>query len=257
MTETDAHKFVELEIAGRIKNLSPAVRSDWIRAVMKSGVIETAREIIRDLADDPEETWLSTKGFYRRLHDRNREKDRPEGKAEYVYGDGAFEVVAVCPRVDLPDICLRIGYPTASRFSNGVLRGIDWTEDLLMNAMQKPLREIRNTYGGDWILNVWKAKPAFPNLDRDPEARGKAEKIILAGPNTPGRRWLEKQKEPTAQAVASDLPEVKAPVSYAQVAPKDMIERLRALPNGSSTGPIKFDPDNDPELQDEFSLPVS
>lgn len=257
MTEGDAYGLVELEIGGRMKNLSDATRSDWVRAVVRAGDAATAREIIRELADDPEENWLTTKGFYRRLYERNKDAGEPQGKCDYVYGDdGAFEVVAQMLRPGMPDWCMKLAYPTDRRWGNGVVRRIEWTEDRLRDAMQPAFRRIRATYGGDWVLSVWAAKAGVSDpMDRDPGARDDAERKIMAGPDTPGRRWLLANRgKPPVEAVTESLPEIP-PASLPVCASQEMIDRLRAIePPAMAAGPIRFDPDNDPELQDRPSF---
>lgn len=252
-TGHDATEFVELEIAGRCRMLSDASKGDWVRAILRCGDIGVARQIVRELADDPDENWLSTKGFYRRLNKLSQEQDEPQGKADFVYGDGEFDVVATCPRIGLPDICIPLAYPTARRFGNGVIRAIPWTEDRLRDAMQHTFRGIRATYGGDWILSIWQAQRLSGCSDREIGAREKAEAMILAGPDTPGRRWLlGHQSQDLVNAVAAEIPSVQAIGDGGAVATREMIERLRAMP-AATEGPKVFDPE-DPELIDpEFA----
>lgn len=179
------------------------------------------------------------------------EQGEPKGKYDFIYGtDGEFDVVASCPRCDgRPDFCVRLAYPTARRYENGVVRSIPWTEDRLREAMQSPFRTIRGMYSGDWILSIWRATPSLSRpIDRDAGARAQAEERILSGIDTPGKRWLllHRGQSPVA-AVAASLPSIP-PAPKAVCATREMIDRLREVPPAPiGGGPRRFDPD-DPEL---------
>lgn len=116
-------------------------------------------------------------------------------RPEYIYGpDGEFEVYAVCIRSDLPDVVYRLSYPTARRWADGQVARIPWTEDRLRDGLSRTMRQIRDIYGGEWILDIHYRRPPIIRSGRTPGARAVAEQRILAGPDMPGRRFLERQR---------------------------------------------------------------
>jgi hypothetical protein len=102
-----------------------------------------------------------------------------------------YEVYAV--RVGERPWSMRLCYPIARTYSGGVRRSAHWPEDQLREAAQSTFRRVRAAYGGTWELHIRLPleQPSTP-MDRDPDARADAERAILAGPDTPGRRFLER-----------------------------------------------------------------
>ena len=56
MNNAEVQHLVEVEIASRYRRLDDTVRGDWVRAVWKSGDLDTARQIVRELVDNPDAT---------------------------------------------------------------------------------------------------------------------------------------------------------------------------------------------------------
>ena len=118
------------------------------------------------------------------IWNRLNKKDR----TKYQYGFGEFEVW-----VTNGSYKLRLAYPTAkiviSKDSNQVVDA-NWTEDTLFNALQGTQRRFEAQYGGKWDLIIDRfVDPHYP-IDKPIGAFKTAEANILAGPDTPGKRFL-------------------------------------------------------------------
>ena len=72
-------------------------------------------------------------------------------------------------------------------YSSGKIPDID--TNVIQNEAERMCRHFKELYGGDWIYRFHAEEPPIDNL-RGQAARDKAFANILAGPNTPGRRWL-------------------------------------------------------------------
>jgi hypothetical protein len=169
-----------------------------------------------------------------------------------VNGTGEFEVFCVRTDVD-PQDSRRITYPIARVYENNKVIPVPWTSELLMDAMQRTLRCHRNAYGGQWHLRIVKAEPDAVQQDRPHGSRAEAEAIILAGPDTPGRRFLQRlrgQSQPLIPALAGQLHRVE-PVEVPKVASRADLERLHQKPEYTGE-PVMFDPDHDPALQGDL-----
>jgi len=84
----------------------------------------------------------------------------------------------------------RICYPVGRIYGGNTVRPIPWTDDTLRDALQPTLRTYRQTYGGTWELHLRTPRRLPVPMDRDPLARRRAIDRVLAGPDTPGRRFL-------------------------------------------------------------------
>ncbi len=74
-------------------------------------------------------------------------------------------------------------------------------------------------YGGAWITVVGKARPARPSIPpcARAESRRQACAQILAGPETPGRRWLERYLARAARRdAATDAAQTSEPARLAE-----------------------------------------
>jgi len=172
------------------------------------------------------------------------------GPYRLIYGEGEFGVFAVCLAKSWE---MRLSYPTARVFKSGLKEQAQWTEELLMDAMQGTLRRIRATYGGEWFLRIAHAEHEPYSGDRPVGSRAEAERLVLAGPDTPGKRFLENRTAPSMDALAASLapPVEPPPVTTATRVALDALAGGAAVVEGG--GAARFDPDNDPELQDEYS----
>ena len=118
------------------------------------------------------------------------------GKCRLIYGyDGYFVVYAIrLADKDHAEWAMPLPYPTARVGPNGVRKLAQWTEELLMEKLQPTLRSIRGTYGGDWVLDIRVREQIPYETERRPGAREDAVRRVLAGPDTPGKRWLLRHK---------------------------------------------------------------
>lgn len=115
------------------------------------------------------------------------------GRPRFLYGDdGEFEALAVCPREGLPDIVHTLSYPTARQWPDGQVSCIPWTEDRLRDALAPTMRRLRGIYGGEWILLIVSAVRTAAPMQRSVGTAHAVEQRILAGPDTPGKRFLQR-----------------------------------------------------------------
>ena len=105
----------------------------------------------------------------------------------------------------------------------------------------------REKCGGTWYLDIRGRQPESVIFDRPRGARAEAERVIVSGPDTPGRRFLLARKPwlSLTQSVAAALPRVPEIPREPVVASRAALERLQT----GRTGPTRFDPEHDPELQ--------
>jgi hypothetical protein len=289
MTELEATQFVTDEIASRYKTLPDATRGDWMRAVKKADSIDTARKIVRAIVDDPE-TTLCVKAFYKGLRQSGASL-RPEGEYSFIIGEGEFEVFAVTTLALGRLWRKKLTYPTHRRYENGTVTPIPWTAENLMDAMQSTLRFIRETYGGDWWLEIKNPEPELvpeiggQALSGRSVASALADKLeVPPEPAPDGRRvaaMIEAMKAAdtrSTQEHTRSLPEPREAKTGPGVplegdrptqtklgalndtleAGRDMVKRVQEgerpkgkLPEKVSGQP--FDPKHDKELQDEFT----
>lgn len=242
MNNAEVVQFVELEIASRYRTLDDTVRGDWVRAVWKAGEIETARQIIREIVDDPE-TTLNVKNFYRRLKSRRT----PTAGRE-----------TLAPAYDPYVRCLEAprDHPTWENRQWFVMGGVEGgdlepfrraeagNKQHVADWAQMAARHFQSVYGGQWCGVV---REAVNDPDDNPTSPGQrkanAERQILDGPDTPGRRWLKRhQGQSGVTALAAGLKTVPPTEKPNVVATKDMIDRLKAPPVITSE-PLKADAD--------------
>ena len=135
---------------------------------------------------------------------RSRLKDRAEavehhrgGKQKLLVGHGSdygdFEVYIVS---DLrPEVREPVAYWTHRQNADGSVDRAIWTSEALIDALQPTLRTWKEVYGGQWHLEVHNA----PSVDRFPSkhpgAFSDAQRSVLAGPDTPGKRFLLRRKK--------------------------------------------------------------
>jgi hypothetical protein len=261
-----------------------------MRAVKKADSIDTARKIVRAIVDDPE-TTLCVKAFYKGLKAHGGGKGKPQGKATFLTRQEApFNVYVVRLLADGREHHVLITYPTHRCYENGVVEPIPWTAEKLMDAMQRTLREVRASYGGDWWLEIKEPKP-----DPAPEigkralsgrqvSAALADKLQAPAEEAPdGRKvqdMIERMKAADARSVkgsteslfkpqepetgpgvplGGDKPaQVKPePLPTAIEAGRDMVERIKTEDRPKGKLPEKvsgypFDPEHDEELQGDL-----
>lgn len=217
MTNADVLSFVELEIASRAfqGKLDDAVRSDWARAIWKAGSIDTARQIVRGIVDEPE-TSLSVKTFYRSLRASGKaaatSRDGVKYHLRYSTGDEREPFRAYAVRQGERPWVMALSYPVARLYADGVVVPIDWTAESLRQAMCRAAQDVKRSCGGEWILEIAENKP-----DADGEVR---------------RRWVPKPQ----------LRSVPAEPQRQTAASREMIDRLRK-PLELTGQPLRADED--------------
>lgn len=162
-----------------------------------------------------------------------------------IYGDdGDFAVSAIrlASSVHPTEWNMPLAYPTAGVSKGGVKKRALWTSELLMDALQDTLRKIRGVYGGDWVLDIRRVRAAPTSEDRVAGVRTKAEKLILDGPDTPGRRWLLKNRGKPA-SLAPILKSVPKPAPPVRAASATMIDRLKKPAVTLPSKPLQADED--------------
>ncbi len=181
-------------------------------------------------------------------HEQGQRK--PQGKCRLCFReDGPFDVYAV--RLDNePRARMRITYPTHRAYEDGTVLAIPWTNDLLTEFLQPTLRTIRSVYVGQWCLDFRSHVAESVPTDRIYGARAEAEKRILQGPDTPGRRWLLRSQAQRGerQQIAAALSETMRTVPRTEpphVATRQdldaLVDRLKAQPAPVASGPQAID----------------
>ena len=245
MNHAEILRFVEQEIAARYRGgMDDAVRSDWARAVGRAGSLDDARGIIQQIVDSPDMS-LNVKSFYRVWYKRRGRESTPipTGYEAWVR---CVESPPEHPEWEDKEWFVLEGFTPSNRSDKRYV-----TEYARTKAQDYTEQE-----GGRWTGIV-------KEMDNEPyrgeltvvQRREAAEAHILAGPGSPGRRHLlarDEKKSPVA-AMADALkiqPKEPPPITTAN---REMLERLKENMEPICTGPIRFDPDNDPDLQDEYS----
>lgn len=237
MTKAEVLQFVELEIAGRYRKISDAARSDWVRAVWKAGSIELAREIIRGLVDDPNAT-LNSKAFLGQLKHCRRGETPKEQAPAYVPW-----ILCVQAPADHPS--------WLGREWVRMVPSADAADKLVVGSIANAAaNEAQERHGGVFVGScrpVGQLPPNHPVLPSK-EASEWVREHVLDGPDSPGRRIFLQRQSISAATTASlrDVP----PTPKGVCATHEMVERLRNGPAAPACGPIKFDPEHDPELQE-------
>ena len=104
-------------------------------------------------------------------------------KGEYIHGLGLFE----CYLENSEGMRVESAYRTAVRMSDGRSSPITRTADQMVVLLQPFAQGFSQTYGGKWVLHV------EHRVEEPPFVRGSkqmAEDVVMAGPDTPGRRFL-------------------------------------------------------------------
>lgn len=234
MTETEAMMFVTDEIKARVPKITDAQCSDWVAVVMSADVT-SARRFVRDIETDPDEKYLTVKAFGKRVRAAKDQSGQghPSGKARLLYrDDGAYDVFVV--NTDDRSVRTRMVYPTARGYDGGAVLRIPWESDMLLDAMQPTLREWRSSHLGNWHLEIQTRDPESHPMDRSRTCFAEASQVILAGPDTPGRSWLEAlqrnnervQVLSLAAQVAECMPAVDEPAGDITLPNRDLLERL-------------------------------
>lgn len=115
-----------------------------------------------------------------------------------------------------------LAYPVARIYDDGTVLPIPWTEETLHTHLLDAIGRIRKAYGGEWLLEI-----RNNTVQADLELR---------------RRW---PPLPRLKTLKTEPPRQK-------VASRQMLDRMvgarQSIP-GLGQGPVKFDPENDPDLQ--------
>lgn len=214
MTEQEAAAIVAEAVQDRVPKITDGQRSDWISVLMRTDVA-TARQIIREMATDPDEGYLAAKGFAKRLRDSRKQAagGSATGKCRMGHGHDGEYTVYVASEAD-PNIRKELAYPTVRVWEGGAVTPVPWTPETLIDALQPTLRHWRNTYVGKWFLDIRTAEHDSYCEDREPEARRQAEELILASPDTPGRRFLL-SRQATLLPAMKVVPSIPQPVTTA------------------------------------------
>lgn len=167
------------------------------------------------------------------------------GECRLIYGDdGEFDVFAIrlADAEHERDWEMLLTYPTAGVWPNGVVKRAKWTSELLMEAMQPTFRKVRSVYGGDWVLDIRRALRIVPETERRAGALAAAEQRIMDGPDTPGRRWLVRNRGKPAPVtpILKPVPALPKPV---RVADTGMIDRLKKAVVPAPSAPLQADED--------------
>ena len=104
-------------------------------------------------------------------------------KNQYIYGLGQFE----CWLEGSDGYRMPVSYRTGVRLSDGSVNPITTTSDQLLALTRRFCDEYRGAYGKDWVFHV-EHRGEEPHFVLG--SRQIAEEIILAGPDTPGKRFL-------------------------------------------------------------------
>ncbi len=225
MTPIEVNEFVEREIAARYKGgLNDTQRGDWIRAVGRAGSIETARQIIRAIVDDPEAT-LTIKAFCRQLP-----RSIPVGEARLVWREDC-PLEAWLFKVGDPRMRQRLCFATHRVFKDGTLAAIPWTAEQLIEHLSPWVQS--RCHG--WVLDIRQAKPIDTTPYRGPSPLREAAKIIKQVPPPPPAPRIPTREELEALGTGKPAPARKMP------------RKFFGQP---------FDPETDPDLQtNETSRP--
>jgi hypothetical protein len=223
VTTKDVLDFVELEIASRYRTLDDTVRGDWVRAVWKAGQLETAREVIRELVDDPAAT-LNVKQFYVRLKSRSVSA-AAEPKTVPAYDPYVMCLEAPKDHADWQGLeWFVMGGPAKNQvecFSRSHSSDKQYVSDWAGAAA----RAYEAAYGGQWCGVVREVDNSpYEGTMRPAQRRAEAERRILDGPDTLGRRRLLAVRQGAAL-----VPELKVvpPAPMQKAAQREMIDRLQ------------------------------
>ncbi len=221
MTEIEAVEFVKVEIAGRYKQISDAVRGDWIRAV-KNTSRDMAQRIIRELAEDPDET-LTVKGFYRKLKTGN-------------VGGPRVELIAYVPWVRCIEAPLEHPEWVDQEWLRlDTMRQADCgNKENVAQYAREAAEGIAATYGGAWtgVLRLAGQVPEGHPVLWGQDAQQWTEEHILSGPDSPGRQvllWIRAKGQAMSltEAIVDALPVVENPL-IPVIASREMLDALES-----------------------------
>ena len=222
MTKVDVDTFVTGEIATRYKGgLNDTVRSDWIRAVWRAGSLEAARAIVRQIVDDPDGR-LTVKMFHRLLYVDHKRKGAPLPPILNPW------VLCLTAPVDHPDWQGQEGIRLDS------FRPPDCaTMAYVAQYAHDIAKAVEKICGGLWtgVVRPDGSPPENQPVLCGEKARLWAEKHILNGPDSPGKRFLlaRQRKSDLGSQLASTL-KIVTPIEPPKAATRDQIDRLRKTP---------------------------
>ncbi len=156
MTEQEAIKFVTEEIRGRNPKVTDAQCVDWM-AVVRGCDATKARQIVQQIATDPDEQFLTPKAFNKRIR-AEQAQSNPGGKFRYGYAVNEPFQVWIVKQSDWK-VRIPLSYPTRRIYDNGTVQAIDWTWERLHDAMLPYLQRHQHQYGGDWVLEIKEPAP--------------------------------------------------------------------------------------------------
>lgn len=176
MTELQSLGFVQTEIVPRTWRLTDVNVTDWARAVKRVPSVEQARAIVLDIIDDPKVGKLTLKDFQRRTCGASR-RARPDSLVE------PYEGAVRC-------LTAPASHPEwEGRQWAVVIPGAICTRTREARAwVDARAAEIQDREGGRWCGVLARTVDDDGLCGR--AAMAEAERRILAGPDTPGRRFL-------------------------------------------------------------------
>lgn len=238
MNSAEVASVVETEIASRYRSLDDTVRGDWTRAIWKCGDIEKAKNIIRELVDDPDAS-LNIKQFYARLKARTKlpVSRRTDGPIAYDPFVMCLEPPEDCPKWKGMDWFV-MGGPAESNAAS--FRRSDQTNKQAVGDYAGEIaKQYQQVYGGQWcgLTRVVDNAPYEGEMTFK-QRFSEAERRVLSGPDTSGKRWLlRKRKKP--ELLLPDVKPVPSVEPPKRIATKDMIERMRSIEPNPKASPME------------------
>ncbi len=216
MTNAEAAQLVNTEIRTRYKTLNDTQFGDWVYAVQYH-TVTSAIQIIHDLVQHPELT-LTLKAFKRLAWER-RSKQTAQHK-EFPGYDAWIRCIEA--PADHPTWAGREWFRT-----DGFRRNDCGNAEYVRQFASDIAHEIQIKYGGAWCGVV---KP----LDNTPysgpltsaQRSAEAQRLILDGPDSPGRRWLLNRPR-SGGPLLPDLKSVPPLEKAKTVAGREIIDRMR------------------------------
>jgi hypothetical protein len=145
----------------------------------------------------------------------------------------------------------RIEVPIGMQYEDGKVLPAQWTAENLIETLQNPLKSRLladlNRFQHAWMIEIRQRKMQPGDNLHGEAARIEAERRILAGPDTPGKRWLTKlraQGKTTAQGIreilkpAVDEPKMDPTITYAMQALIEAPSRTRPVDDSKPVNPL-------------------